>query len=129
MYSTTQRNRDFLIRAGSHSTKGSSTRGVVGPDMKDWDFLPTVEELSLAELQDERVRLCDMRVKYPKGGANQQIAKRLSHVNKQIKRLNIENNERYQSRVLYLAMREVLDPLALEEVLAKAQQIRASGGD
>lgn len=122
MYKGSSDRQDYRARVGSHATKGTATRGVIAPSADPvLDF--TITELSLRELQEKRATLVARKAGLH-GLARQHNDAALSAINVRIKELNVEAAEMYNTRVLYEAMRQVLDGLTYERVLAVARSIR-----
>lgn len=123
MHKGAQSKQDFLRRVGNHATKGHGSNGLPMPGTRDWDLLPMPEQMSLDEMKDQRDRLLRMEGKM-RGRANQLRCSRIGLLNTQIKRLNIEVNDRYHARVLYRAIEEVCDEKTREAILTCAREIR-----
>ena len=125
MYSGAQNKQDFMRRVGSHATKGHASRGVIDCAAVQHESLPQTFEVTLAELKDERARLCAMPVQ--QGKEDERRRARLTELNLQIKRLNVEAANREQSRTLFLAIHDVLDEATAQRVLDRAREIRFGG--
>jgi hypothetical protein len=124
VYKSSQNKIDFMARVGSHATKGHASNGGPLPDSEFAELLLSERALSLADKRLKRTELVASLSKYHNSKARAQVQARLSALNEAIKHENIVLAEAYNSRTLYLAIKDVLPDDLWLKVLDRAREIR-----